>query len=375
MEIKAGILLDLGNSETRLTLLTGGKCIPMTLSNRFAQLDNNYKIPREYSTNDKSRVFCYNNIYWANGALADREFAVSLMRPSATQMKTGTIIGKLTLNLAFIVVLEELAKMNNVEVSDIKATFNVSVLLPPLEHSVQSSAMEEEIRSIKEVVSFIPKNYRVAFDIDEVKVYPEGVASFFGVYFKEADGTLIESDENKMFGTGIVLILDIGAGTTDLVLIKDTELLVNSKETFAIGGNTVRAALKKLVKTNYNYSATDSVLDAAIQTGLLEQGAKMIDVSQLITEAKRDYSLNMRNQLQTYIEAQQIDPASIKGLLVVGGGSLATENEGKVVSPSMANILVDYLNDLAPNIGLVSLLGQNPRLLNIVGLKYIHKYA
>jgi hypothetical protein len=62
-------------------------------------------------------------------------------------------------------------------------------------------------------------------------------------------------------------------------------------------------------------------------------------------------------------------------LLVVGGGSLATENDGKVVSPSMADILVDYLHDLAPNIGLVSLLGQNPRLLNIIGLKYIHKYA
>ena len=52
MDIKAGILLDLGNSETRLTLLTGGKCIPMTLSNRFAHLDSNYKIPREYSNND-----------------------------------------------------------------------------------------------------------------------------------------------------------------------------------------------------------------------------------------------------------------------------------------------------------------------------------
>lgn len=375
MDIKAGILLDLGNSETRLTLLTGGKCIPMTLSNRFAHLDSNYKIPREYSNNDKSRVFCYNNIYWANGALADREFSTSIMRPSATQQKTGEIIGKLTLNLAFIVVLEELAKMNNVEVSDLKATFNVSVLLPPLEHSVQSANMEAEIRAMKEVVSFIPKNYIVPFEIDEVKVYPEGVASFFGVYFKEVDGTLVETEENKMFGTGTVLILDIGAGTTDLVLIKDTELLVNSKETFALGGNSVRAALKRLVKTNYNYSATDEVLDSAIQNGLLEQGAKMIDVTQLITDAKRDYSLNMRNQLQTYIEAQQIDPASIKGLLVVGGGSLATENDGKVVSPSMADILVDYLHDLAPNIGLVSLLGQNPRLLNIIGLKYIHKYA
>lgn len=375
MDIKAGILLDLGNSETRLTLLTGGKCIPMTLSNRFAHLDSNYKIPREYSNNDKSRVFCYNNIYWANGALADREFSTSIMRPSATQQKTGEIIGKLTLNLAFIVVLEELAKMNNVEVSDLKATFNVSVLLPPLEHSVQSANMEAEIRAMKEVVSFIPKNYIVPFEIDEVKVYPEGVASFFGVYFKEVDGTLVETEENKMFGTGTVLILDIGAGTTDLVLIKDTELLVNSKETFALGGNSVRAALKRLVKTNYNYSATDEVLDSAIQNGLLEQGAKMIDVAQLITDAKRDYSLNMRNQLQTYIEAQQIDPASIKGLLVVGGGSLATENDGKVVSPSMADILVDYLHDLAPNIGLVSLLGQNPRLLNIIGLKYIHKYA
>ena len=48
--------------------------------------------------------------------------------------------------------------------------------------------------------------------IDEVKVYPEGVASFFGVYFKEVDGTLVETEENKMFGTGTVLNNTAGPG-------------------------------------------------------------------------------------------------------------------------------------------------------------------
>ena len=65
----------------------------------------------------------------------------------------------------------------------------------------------------------------------------------------------------------------------------------------------------------------------------------------------------------------------VKGVLVVGGGSLPSIRDGKVVSPAMSDVLINYFKELSPNIALMNTEGKNPRLLNIEGLQYIHKYA
>lgn len=372
MNIKAGLLLDLGNSETRVTLLVAGKSIHTTLSNCFAEMKSSYSVPEKY-INDRSNIFLYNMIYYANGYIVDMEFRNSIVRPNALTEKTEQLTTRLSLNLAYLWAFKELMSIYSLPLSDLKVSFKVSLLLPPLEHEIRESKMIELVKSINSVTGLIPFSGTVSFTVDSVQVFPEGVTSFFGVSFKEDNGTLIDVPENAMFQSGYSLVLDIGAGTTDMILIKDGELVQNSKSTIRKGGNTVESNLKAEIRRKYGFAPAD--MTSVIREGLLVDGSLQHDVSDLLTEAKKYYSSSMKNDIIDYIQDNMIEMREIKGILVVGGGSLATERDGKIVSPAMSEVLLEYLKELAPNLSIIDTLGNSPRLLNIIGLEYIHKYA
>lgn len=372
MKVKAGILVDFGNSETRMTLLVNNKSKTIVLSNKFAALPSGYNVPIEYN-NDKSNVICVNGSYYANGSLADREFAGQLIRPSSMQMKSEQLVTEISLNMVFVTAIRELAYGSGVSVSEIEPIFNVSVLLPPMEHDTHVEEMKNLILGVKSVNSYLPDEFTAAIKVEKVRVLPEGVAAFFGVYYKEEDGDLVEVPENAEFGEGNVLILDIGAGTTDVVMIKDTELVLDSKDTFNLGGNTVESQLKRSLRQKYNYNPTE--VSHIVETGIMYDGAKEIDVSELVTAAKDVYSKRLMSNITSYLERLMISLREVKGLLVVGGGSLPSMHNDVIVSPAMSEVLIKYFKELSPNISLMNIDGKNPRLLNIQGLLYVHKYA
>ena len=83
----------------------------------------------------------------------------------------------------------------------------------------------------------------------------------------------------------------------------------------------------------------------------------------------------MIDGLTSYLEGNGYPVRSIENLLVVGGGSLASQVEGV---ESLSTYLVDRLKDFAPNIELVTFqenldedgnqeVETNPRLLNVLG--------
>ena len=372
MKVNAGILIDFGNSETRMTLLVNNKAKTIILGNKFAVLESGYSVPVEYD-NDKTSVLCVNGIYYATGALADREFAGQLIRPSSMQNKSEQLVTEVSLNLVFINAIMELAKGSGLAVTEIEPTFNVSVLLPPLEHDTHIEAMENLIKSVKFVNSYMPVEFICPINVNTVNILPEGVAAFFGVYYTEQDGQLVEVLENLSYGSGNLLIIDIGAGTTDVVLIRDTELVLDSKDTFNLGGNTVEGQLRKLLRQNYGFTPSD--VSSIVKTGEMTDGATVIDVSHLVTSAKDMYSKLLMTHIQSYLERMSISMREVKGILVIGGGSLPSTRDGKVVSPAMSDVLISYFKNLSPNISLMNTDGKNPRLLNIEGLQYVHKYS
>lgn len=372
MKVKAGILVDFGNSETRMTLLVNNKAITSFLSNKFAVLSSGYNVPIEYN-NDKSNVLCVNGSYYANGALADREFAGQLIRPSSMQTKTEQLVTEISLNLVIIKAIYQLASGYGVPVSDIEPTFSISVLLPPMEHDTHINKMKELVQSVKYINSYLPAEFSCPVNIDSVQVLPEGVAAFFGVYYTELDGALVEVQDNLVFSTGNVLILDIGAGTTDVVMIRDTELVLDSKDTFNLGGNTVEAQLKKSIRQKFGYTPSD--VSSIVETGELLDGSIVHDVSDLVTSAKDMYSKMLMTHIRSYLERMMISMREVKGILVSGGGSLSSVKDDKIVSPAMSEVLINYFKELSPNISLMNTEGKNPRLLNIQGLQYIHKYS
>lgn len=390
MIINAGVLIDFGNSETRVIVISGNKNFRLNLSNKFAELPTGYRVNPKYA-NGKSSIFLANGVYFANGQIVEREFTNQEIRPSALQSKTAQLVTDLTLNLVFCKALELLGNVYNVAPSSLDVTFNVSALLPPLDHEVNEEVLQSKIKDINSVTALMPSNMQIGFNIGEVKIQSEAVAAFFGAFYKEEglksptaigevivrdnsqDISLVEVDNNKKFMNGYVMVLDIGAGTTDVAIFRDMELVERSKETFKKGGNTVSSIIRQEIRKQYGFEPAS--MTRVITEGYLEEGVELHDVSDIVTMAKDTYSRALMEDLRQYLERAMIDMPVIKGLLVAGGGALPGVRDGEVVSPAMSDVLCKYLKELAPRLEQLDVDGKDLRELNIEGLMYIHKYS
>lgn len=376
MKVTAGLTIDFGNSESRLKVITNNKEQLLIFGNRYAKLPKGYQIPSAY-TNDKSSVFAIDGEYYANGDLAEREFNRTLKRPYALSPKYTQETTKYTLHLAICRALMYLGEIYNTDPSNLDVTFNISVIVPPLEHSTNIEDMEKLIREVSMVNMVVPQYIKTIVRIGDVRVFPEGVSAFFGAFFKEQGNSLVEEPNNIDFESGYVLVMDIGAGTTDLALIQDSTLVENSMDTFKLGGNTVQSQVVRSIKANYGgHTPTQRESIDIITTGYMPLGVDKINVIPLIDEAKQTYANSMIERLATYFESLGIDMGSLKGLLVIGGGSLPIESEdGTVLSPAMSELILAFMRNLNSRTKLMYIGDKNPRLLNIEGLTYMHKYA
>lgn len=93
----AGIIIDFGNSETRVCSLHRASLQEIVrLSNAFAQLPDDYVVPDQYTSGPlESIVFDAPAsladdapiVRFAAGPIVEREFAVEAIRPTATSRK------------------------------------------------------------------------------------------------------------------------------------------------------------------------------------------------------------------------------------------------------------------------------------------------
>lgn len=390
MNVSAGLLIDFGNSGTRVALMLGDKTFVFSLSNRFAKLPSGYEVNTKYA-NEKSSIFKYGDDYYANGQLVVREFKTQEIRPSSLESKTTQLPTDLTITLAILRAYHIITNQHKVTADKLDVVFNISCLLPPLDHDKNQDAMEMKIRQFNKVTSLIPLQGEFSFTVGNVNVFSEAVSAFFGAFYHEADSKppvlegnmlvldnsaevrLKEVERNLKFSQGYVFVLDIGAGTTDVALFEDMELVENSKDTFNKGGNTVESSIRNDLRREYGFAPPS--LAKVMQEGNLEEGGTVHDVTKIVTAAKTAYSNSLMEDIKQYFERSPVPVRMIKGLLVVGGGALPSVRNDQIVSPSMATVLMEYLQQLAPYIEVVNVDGKDLRSLNIEGLLYMHKYA
>ncbi len=286
--MKVNLMVDLGNSETRVIMLAGGQRKLYGLSNHFALLPSGYKVSSDYINNDNC-VFEDNGNYYAVGPLADREFVGQLIRPSAIHLKCAQIATKLSLNYVLISAITNLATMLKQTPDSLESLeVDLAVLVPPSEHDTHIDAMKEFISEIKKVHQIIPVDFTIPIIFEKISVYPESFTAFFAAYYDTSAGTLNIRESNARFGEGVVLCLDIGSGTTDVCLINQGSLVLESKDTFKIGGNTVEAHLRKSLVKEYSFCPT--VLTPVVLSGVLQDGDTEHDVANLVKEAKEFYT-------------------------------------------------------------------------------------
>lgn len=373
-KVKAAILVDIGNSETRYVLVHEGKTYYNSCSNSFALLTQGYKVPEDY-INNKTTVLCVNREYYATGELALREFPRKSQRPVALLAKSDQEATIRTMTLLFAQCYRKLSELTGVAIEDLDVEFDVVVALPPIEHKVKADKLKALIRSIKSVEVLAPIYMKKDVDVADIYVLSEGAAAFTAVMYDETeDGEVVESEVNEAFFDGDVLVIDIGAGTSDMVLFRDADVIIDSKDSFKKGGNAVLSACRQFINEKYDYSPTDQAMEKVLAEGVLVKGNDIIDVTDLLDRAKSGFSAELYNFLINYVQSHSIELQELKGLLVIGGGSLPAVRDGKIVSVSLAEVLVDFIMQVTNSVKLVDTKGINPRLLNIEGLRMFYLY-
>jgi hypothetical protein len=374
MSEKIGILVDLGNSETRVSIVRNGVMHDLTLSNRFVKLDGGYKIPPEYRR-DTSTIFRQGGLSFANGYIVNKEFSSKAIKPNAIQSKTDQRTTMLSLNLIFIKAFMYLSEITDCPIENLDVSFELRLLLPPSEHDKKADEMKQRASTITQVECFTPKCFKKDVNIENIVILPEGGTAFIGGIYEGKNGQMNIIPKNQTFATDDCLIIDIGAGTTDIVLIRDGEIVVDSKETFHKGGNNIESACKKSLYKEYDYSPDERSMKTVLEEGVLHKGTEIINVESYLNKAKEEFGQELKNFLIDYLQRNDVEIRALKGLLVLGGGALPATRDGKIVSASMATVLVDFIHEITDSVALIDTSHINPRYLNLNGLKLYYTYV
>lgn len=394
--VSGQLIVDLGNSGGRCWLTFMNRLYQFEISNHFAKIGDDL-IDQKY-VNKRSMLFLYDNERYVNGHVLNMEYSNEYLRPTSTQAKLEQEVSMVTLqaaiNKAACIVLES----GLVDLNYARLSFSLTVLLPPIEEHAGLQALKENLNKLTTVHLEIPFNMQIQVGLG-VSTKPEGVCGFFSAFFKvvglepvqtletnkeldlkkgdyyiyEYKNVSIEfRDENTKFVDQDVLVIDIGAGTSDLALARAMEIIEDSRDTQPYGGNVVETQLINTVKKNFNLRMTKQGAAYAVQTGLAKEGTGYHIVDDLVKEAKDNYAKRFLLSLQEYFEANMIEPRRLGGVLVVGGGGLPTLRQNsdgvleEVVEP-MVKYILDHLSKLAPKIIEVDTTGLDLRQMNLEG--------
>ena len=373
----AKLVIDLGNSSTRVTTQFGNtqKGNPRTktieVSNAFAQMSEKqfeqYKAEGVY-TEENSRVFVTSggDIY-CNGELCDMEFEKERERPTAMVAKFESLITKWSVMNAFGLGYTAIAEFANTDIASIDVDWEVTVLLPPDDVERGSKVMIDLIKGIDKIDFKMPEIAK-KIKVNIVKVFPEGFAAFIAVVF-EGVNKLRESYKYLVDPHATVLISDIGAGTTDFLLIKGGKVVYSSRFTRRTGGNNVHQTLRRDLRKQ-GIVLKDTAAREACEQGFVYNGAEKMDVIDMIASAKREVSRDLIDALIEFFESTMVEVQSINYILPIGGGAVESDVEG--IHP-ISQYMVEYLQSISPNLKSIELpvsedgTKMDARLANVIG--------
>ena len=152
------------------------------------------------------------------------------------------------------------------------------------------------------------------------------------------------------------------------------ETINSTRLTLPYGGNNIIARVKQALLSK-NIQLPNKEIEKGVVEGKIKDGRNVINLAKSLSIFKTEVANTLIDGLTSYLEGNGYPVRSIENLLVVGGGSLASQVEGV---ESLSTYLVNRLKDFAPNIELVTFqenldengnqeVETNPRLLNVLG--------
>lgn len=390
---KGKLVIDLGNSSTRVGVQFGRDAKLGTPKTQIRTISNGYSAIQEESipiltasgnyTADTSRIFKFSHEgaegYYCNGEICDREFGIATTRPTALQKKYRSVESMKAIINSICQGNMMVADMNGAEYDDVNVTWDVFILLPPghieekttLPDGTETSGagyIAHQIKSVKSLDFQLPK-LKMDISINSVTVFPEGHCAFMAVLFEHKNQV---RDGYKYLAKSVSLVIDIGAGTSDICVIENGKTLINTRFTTEIGGNNIHKKVGNMLKAE-GIKLYDSDVREGVVKGYVHDGAKRVSIVKKIALAKQQVANQLVQEIQSFFEDTGYLPQRIANLLVVGGGAELSENE-KIVP--MSKYITHFMKSLSPNIEDIPypvevVDGERktipPRLLNIYG--------
>lgn len=345
----AKLTIDFGNSQTRMVLSMGSKHDTKCLPNVFTQVSEDYEIPENYKSlmEEPSYLFKVHGSgegTYIGGLVASREARAANIKPSALQPKYRSISTILSMNLVMYEAYQSLSRLFHAKLDQIDVTWDLVVLLPPVDMA-NKAAMIEHVSQTTEIDFTEPEaHFNVKYD--SIKVLPEGLSAFFAVLFDKNKNI---RKEFKDFGDKSVLVLDIGAGTTDLAVIEDYQVIDSTRDTIRIGGNNLYQKISRALRER-DIVLSESRVQQGIFDGYVQDGSVQHDIVDLIDKFTLEVAQSMTSAIRSSFDNNMYNPRDISYLLVVGGGAISGKGHHQI-----AEELCNYMRELSPNISIVKI--------------------
>lgn len=357
----ATLVLDLGNSETRGVVLFGRDMTTgrlrektFTLSNRFAEVEDDFVPTSDYSDDTstvlKIKAKVNGNDFvgtYANGEVQLKEFNIAPLRPSATEKKYLAMTTALSFELAVLHGYKAIMRMmraSSIESLDI--TWDVVVLLPPGDIDLGKDKLIEMLKSVTEVNCTFP-SVKMPIKMNRIMVLPEGFCAYIGAVYDR--GHVIRPNMEYLLNE-TTLIFDIGAGTTDILIIQDNKIIDSSKHTINRGGNNVTQQVRRALRAE-GITLTETAISAGVVSGKVKDGSREVDITEIVNKAKTEIAQHLVADTQGYLEETEFPIRSIGRILVCGGGAMSSAEGSK----ALGEAIVTYLKRLSPYVELVEL--------------------
>lgn len=393
MKQRVGVLMDLGNSETRVRIkyrpLKGLEGIheavdtTFSLSNHYAGLISSYVISPDYM-NENSTIFDIDGVRMAHGDIVEREFVGAYDVPSGKGDKSNEPITRWTLNLVLIKVIHLLAAKWGISPSEVDVAFDMYCLVPPDEHAYNKKAMIDLIKDIDEVVELVPtgdeetyKRCEYPILCNSIFIAPEGITAFFGARVNIDGYKVTPNPDVEKYMKGYCLVIDIGAGTTDLAIMQDGVLKADSRHSIPDAGNHIISALQKNIKTipGLRGRLTRGIenIESVMKHARISEADGLItaDCVEQLNDAKEEVARELAKAIREYANGNSVISMT-KGIFVVGGANVAAVRDNTVVSPPLAEFLVPKIKAFADLAELVEIKDRDPRYLNLDGLEAMY---
>ena len=393
----AHLVVDLGNSSTKGMVMFGrdaqtGKYRErkFELSNVFAPIDEGYAVSSDYNEMTSTIIRVDTELNgrvikgdFCNGELQQKEKPMTTIKPTASVKKYDLDSTVLSYRLAFLFAYKAIMNMTRTsDFNQLDVEWCVTTLLPPGDMETGKNKITDIIKNITEVNAVFP-NVRIPVKVSKVAVFPEGFSAFCGVVFDKGQ---IYRPDYKFLTEETVLVFDVGAGTTDCLIVKNNTLVQSSKFSIQQGGNNVFQIVKRMLRFE-GLEIDDDSLRRGMITGEVKDGAKLVNIVDYINRAKAEIAQKIISSFQDFLEVTDLKARSVGHVIVCGGGSMSG-SEVMGIEP-LSKKIVDFFKELSPNSEMVALPTHivtktledgtpakvtetiSPRELNLIGASYL----